>query len=222
MKKIMMVAMTVIVAISSVYAADKDVYKERQAIRKMAKSELTAKSSKEAKKGAKEFIKEGWKVNPGALPIEKQLEKSYLMQYEYDESMFPKYIMGEARSVGENYDAAKMAATSLAITNLAGNIQTEVTGMIDNEVDNGQLSKGDAASMTETVSRSKNLISQSIGRTIPVMEIYRINSKKNYEVLVRIAYNAEMAKEAAKKAVREDLKKKGSDLSEKLDKLLGI
>ena len=52
--------------------------------------------------------------------------------------------------------------------------------------------------------------------------MYRINSKKNYEVLVRIAYNAEMAKEAAKKAVREELEKKGKDLHEQLDKVLGF
>ena len=196
--------------------------KQREEIRKMAKSELTAKSSKDARKSAKGYIKEGWKVNPGALPIEKQLEKSYLMQYEYDESMFPKYIMGEARSVGENYDAAKVAATSLAINNLAGQIQTEVTSLIENTVGNEQLKAEDAASITETVLASKNLIAQSIGRTIPVMEMYRINSKKNYEVLVRIAYNAEMAKEAAKKAVREELEKKGKDLHEQLDKVLGF
>ena len=56
--------------------------KQREEIRKMAKSELTAKSSKDARKSAKGYIKEGWKVNPGALPIEKQLEKSYLQKLE--------------------------------------------------------------------------------------------------------------------------------------------
>ena len=66
-----------------------------------------------------------------------------------------------------------------------------------------------------------NLISQSIGRTIPVMEVYRTLSNKNKEVLVRIAYNSNMAKEAAKKIVREDLEKKGDKLHKDLDKLLG-
>ena len=69
---------------------------------------------------------------------------------------------------------------------------------------------------------SKNLISQSIGRTIPVMECYRINSKKNNEVLVRLAYNAEMAKEAARKAVRQELEQKGENLHEQLDTVLGF
>ena len=48
-----------------------------------------------------------------------------------------------------------------------------------------------------------------------------IVSNKNKEVLVRIAYNAQMAKQAAKKAVKEELEKKGEDLHKKLDNLLG-
>lgn len=225
MKKLMMVAMSLIMVTSVSFAetsTQKEIRKERQEIRKLAKAELKQRVDKSVKKEAKRLAKEGWNVKPGALPLEKQLERSYLMQYEYDDNLFPKYIMGEASSVGENYDAAKTAATSLAITNLAGQIQTEVTALIENTVGNKQLSAEEAASITETVMSSKNLISQSIGRTVPVMECYRINSKKNNEVLVRIAYNAEMAKEAAKKAVRAELEQKGNNLHEQLDKVLGF
>jgi hypothetical protein len=68
---------------------------------------------------------------------------------------------------------------------------------------------------------SKNLISQSIGRVVPVMEVYRTLSNKNKEVLVRVAYNSNMAKKAVKKAIKEDLEKKGDELHNKLDELLG-
>lgn len=225
MKKLFMVAMSLVMVLNVSFAEtseQKEIRRERQEIRKLAKAELKQKVDKSVKKEAKRLAKEGWSVKPGALPLEKQLERSYLMQYEYDENLFPKYIMGEASSVGENYDAAKTAATSLAITNLAGQIQTEVTALVENTVANRQLSAEDAASISETVMASKNLISQSIGRTIPVIECYRINSKKNTEVQVRIAYNAEMAKAAAKKAVREELEKKGNNLHEQLDKVLGF
>ena len=221
-----MVAMALIVACTASFADNKselkELRKERQEVRNLAKKELTAKVDKVVKKEAKRLKKEGWQVKPGALPLEKQLERAYLMQYEYDENLFPKYIMGEASSVGENYDAAKTAAISLAITNLAGQIQTEVTALVENTVGNRQMSAEDAASITETVMASKNLISQSIGRTIPVVEAYRINSKKNNEVLVRLAYNGDMAKEAAKNAVRDELKEKGENLREQLDKVLGF
>ena len=225
MKKLMMVAMSLIMVASVSFAetsTQKEIRKERQEIRKLAKKELNARVGKTVKKEAKRLSKEGWQVKPGALPLEKQLERVYLMQCEYDESLFPKYIMGEASSVGGNYDAAKTAAISLAITNLAGQIQTEVAALVENTVGNKQLSAEDAASITETVMGSKNLISQSIGRTIPVMECYRINSKKNNEVLVRLAYNAEMAKEAARKAVRQELEQKGENLHEQLDTVLGF
>jgi hypothetical protein len=93
-----------------------------------------------------------------------------------------------------------MQALELAKQNLAGQIQTEVTALIENTVANEQLAAEQAESITRSVMASKNLISQSIGRTITVMEIYRTLSNKNKEVLVRIAYNSDMAKKAAKKA----------------------
>jgi hypothetical protein len=199
----------------------KEQINERKEIRKLAKSDLKEKATKTARKEAKKLEKEGWTVAPGALPIDKQLDKSYLMQMEYDDNMFPKYLMGEAMSIGENYDAAKMQALELAKQNLAGQIQTEVTALIENTVANKQLQAEEAASVVQSISAGKNLISQSIGQVITVMEVYRSAKNKNKEVLLRIAYNASMAKQAAKKAVREELEKKGDELHKKLDNLLG-
>lgn len=226
MKKIMMVAMALIIACSASYAETseaKQIYKERKELRKLDKKQLNEKSTKAAKKEAKRLKKEGWVVSPGTLPLEKQLDRSYLMEMEYDENLYPKYIMANAQSIGENYDAAKTSALSLAITNLAGQIQTEVTALVENTVANKQLEANEAASIVETIMSSKNLISQSIGRTITVVECYReLKKNNNKEVLVRIAYNGDMAKEAVKKAVREELDKKGAALHEQLDKVLGF
>ena len=140
MKKLLFVAMAMLIACSASFAQDaKDIIKERQAISKLAKKELTAKVDKVVKKEAKRLAKEGWVVSPGALPLEKQLERSYTMEYEYDEDQFPKYIMANAQSIAQNYDAAKTTAISLAITNLAGQIQTEVTALVENTVANEQM-----------------------------------------------------------------------------------
>lgn len=199
----------------------KDIRKERQEIRKVSKNDLNEKATKAARKDAKKLTKEGWITAPGALPLEKQLDKSYMMQMEYDEDMYPKYLMGEAMSIGENYDAAKMQALELAKLNLAGQIQTEVTALIENSVANKQLANEDAASLTQSIMGAKNLISQSIGRTITVMECYRVKSNKNKEVLVRIAYNGAMAKAAAKRAIQEELNEKSEEIHKKLDEILG-
>jgi hypothetical protein len=200
----------------------KEIAKERKQINKLSQAALNKKANKAARKDAKKYAKDGWQVTPGTLSLEKQLDKSYLMQYEYDENNYPKYMMSEAMSIGENYDAAKMQALELAKQLLAGQIQTEVNALIENQVSNKQLTADQAASVTQSVSASKNLIIQSIGRIIPVVEVYRTKSNKNKEVLVRIAYNSEMAMEAAKKAIRQDLENRGDDLAKQLDKLLGF
>jgi len=247
MKRLSILVMTIVMAFSTGYAQDKtsqkkdrnaqqevrnekkstvkeqqERRKEREELRKMAAKDLNARVDNTVAKEAKRLEKEGWRVRPGALPLEKQLERSYTMQYEYDEDLYPKYIMGEATSVGENYDAAKTSAMSLALNNLAGQIQSEVTALIENTVVNKQLTAQEAISISETVMSSKMLISQSLGRTLPVMECFRENSKKNTEVLVRVAYSGEKAKKAAADAVRKQLEEKGEKLSEQLDKILGL
>ena len=199
----------------------KEQIKERKEIKKASKAELGEKATKTARKEAKRLAKEGWKVTPGALPLEKQLDKSYLMQMEYDENMFPKYLMGEAMSIGENYDGARLEAKGAGKQRPAGQVPAGVDGLVENPVSNKQLAAEEAASVTQTISAAKNLISQSIGRVLTVVEMYRVLGNKNKEVSLRIAYNAEMAKQAAKKAVRQELEKKGDDLHKKLDELLG-
>lgn len=195
--------------------------KERKELRKSSRKELNEKASKDARKEAKRLKKEGWTSAPGALPLEKQLDKSYLMQMEYDDDMFPMYIMGEAMSIGENYDAAKMQAIELAKQNLAGQIQTEITAIVENSIANKQLSAEQAASLTKSVQVGKNLISQSLGRTITVVEAYRTLPNKNKEVLVRLGYNARMAKAAAKRAIYDELGDNVEELHSTLDEVLG-
>lgn len=225
MKKIVLAIVTLLVLSAqgvSLAQISKEQRKERQELAKTSKKELNAKATKAARKEAKKLEKEGWKTSPGALPLDKQLDKSYVMQYQYDEDGFPAYIMAEAMSNGGNYDAAKMQALELAKQNLAGQIQTEVTALIENTVANEQLNQSDAESITRSVMASKNLISQSIGRVIPVVETYRVSNGNNREVLVRIAYSNDLAKAAAKRAIRQQLEERGDSLHQKLDKVLGF
>lgn len=193
----------------------------RKETAKRAKQEANEKAGKAARKEAKKLAKEGWKTAPGALPLEKQLDRSYMMQYQYDDDGYPKYIMAEGMSNGGNYDAAKMQALELAKQNLAGQIQSEITALVENTVANEQLSQSDAESVVKSVMSSKNLISQSIGRIIPIVETYRVVNGNNREVLVRVAYGMNMAKAVAKKAIKKDLEQRGDSLHQKLDTLIG-
>lgn len=201
----------------------KDFMKERKEMQKFTKDQANEKASKDARKAAKQLQKEGWKVAPGGLPMEKQLDRIYEMQYEMDLSTgFPKFIKGEAMSTGGNYDAAKMQAVNLAKIELAGNISTEVAALIDSRVENNQLNPEEAVSATESVMAAKSLIQQKIGRTIIALELYRDLQNKNKEVRVVVMYNSDMAKAAAKDAIREEMNKKSDKLAEQLDDILGF
>lgn len=198
----------------------KEQIKQRQEIKKMSKAELNEKASKDARNEAKNLKKQGLQSTPGSLPIERQLDRCYLMQMEYDEDFNPKYIMGEGMSVGEVYDAAKFQAIELAKQQIASKIESEMAAIMDNEISNGQLSAQQAVSVAESVSKSKSIVSQKLNRVLTVMEAYRTLDNGNKEVLVRIAYNAGSATDIAKKAIREDLRSKGDRINEELDDLL--
>lgn len=229
MKRILTLALGALLAVTAVYAQQsqdvkeqKALIKERRQVARLTKTELNKRVSRTTKDAMKTYKKQGWKVSVGALPLEKQLERVYNMQYEFETPEFPKYIMGEATAVGATYDAAKMQATELAKINLASQMQTEITALIESTVENHQISSVEATSMTESVMASKSLISQSIGRVIPVVECYRDTKTGMKEVRVQVAYSYKAAAEAAKKAMQAELDKKGEKLHDQIDSILGL
>lgn len=220
MKKIITILTATLVMCSLASAQqNQDVIKAHKAEARQSKSELNQNVSKYAKKEAKKLTQAGWVVAPGILPIEKQLDKSYMMRYEYDETGLQKYVFGQGTSVGSSYDAAKMQATNNAKIELAGNIETQVTALTESTLGNSQISPDQAASINEAVQSSKSLIANKLGRIIPVVECYRQLNKNSVEVQVHIAYNTKMAMEAAKEIVKKKLEEKGKDLHEQLDKM---
>ena len=188
-----------------------------QQISEQAKKAAKAKVTKEAKKEAKRLKKEGWNVTPGGIPIERQLDRAFGLQYEITDDNLPTYIIGTGMSVAEAYDAAKMQATEIAKQDLAAKTQSELTSEIKSTVANNQLSPDEAASVVEVINASRSLITQSIGRVITITEVYRYKENKNVEVLIRVAYDSENIKKAAKQAIRNDLRKRGNEMHKKLE-----
>lgn len=226
MKKLLIV-LAGIFLMGNAYAQNADDYKafikERKAVQKLVSSERNEKVSKDAHKAAKQLARQGWIVAAGTLPLEKQLDKSYQMQYEMDiNNGLPKYIQGTGKAISSSYDSAKMQAMADAKTELAGNIQTEVAAIIEEKLANKELGQKDAVTVANAVQVSKQVIAQSVGRVVTVVECYRELKNKNYEVQVRIFYNGETATQIAKKAIKEELEKRGEELSQELDKMLGF
>lgn len=216
MKKFKIIAVLLLFAFSQVTWAQN----ANTAQLKQLKQDFKEKASKEARKEAKKLKKEGWVVSPGALPLERQLDRSYLIIMETDEDLNPVYIVGEGLSVGENYDAAKMQAMELARQQIAGKIGSETTALIDNLVGNKQMGAEEAATVTTLLSEGKTIISQKLGRVVPVVECYRTLKNKNKEVMVRLATKESAIREVMKGYLREEMEKKGAKMSDQLDELL--
>ena len=222
MKKLILFGLGLLLLTSTGYAQNtKEQRKEREAITKMSDKELKAKVSRDVKKQAKACKKQGWQVNVGALSLEKQIEKAQRMQYEYNDDNSPKYFMGEMTAKAQSYAAAKAQALAFAKEDLAGMIATEVTALVENTRANEQISATDAASIAKTVQAGKQLIAQRLSNVIPVVEVYRMDGKL-YEVQTRIFYDRNIALQAAKQVVRQELEKDGQKLHKELDEIWGV
>ena len=188
-------------------------------------AELTKKEQKQiekdAKNAAKDYKADGWLVSPGALTIERQLERAYTMENEIGFDGEQMYIMGNGQSIGKTYDAAKKQALQMAKEDVISKIQSEIAVIVDSSVGNNELGDDDAESVTRVLSEGTSLSKANLGKVITVTELYRgVKGTKNKEVLVRVAYNYNNVLNAAKSAIKKDLEERGDALRERLNKIL--
>lgn len=201
---LLMVGITMTVSAQS--AADR--LAQRAQVMKANKKLQDVKVSKESRKLVKQLKKEGWKVAPGALSMEQQFERSALLQNQFEEDLItPKYVWGDAQSQGSTYDAAKLQALELARANLIASLETNITRLTENSVDNQQLANGEAVSITKMLSTSKSIVSSRLGQTTNVVEVYRELANGNYIVRVVVFYSMDKARDIALDAVREQMAK---------------
>lgn len=202
--------------------APEETYKEKELadVMKQSKKQLKKKSTKTARQEAKQFKKEGWKTAPGTIPMEKQLDKSYAIQQQYNGNFQSVYLMGQAMSVARTYDAARLQALELAKLELAGMIESTISTETENAITNRQLSAEEAESIVEMVQRTKSQVMQRLGQVIMVMELYR-DVDKGKEVLVRIAYDTNKSKKEAIEEIRRQLDL-APEWGKKLGNILGV
>ena len=202
--------------------APEETYKEKELADVMAQSKkrLKKRSTKTAKQEAKQLKKEGWRTAPGTIPMEKQLDKSYAIQQQYNGDFESAYLMGQAISIGRTYDAARMQAMELAKLELASLIESTITIDTENAITNKQLAAEEALSIVEMVQKSKSQVLKRLGKVIVVLELYR-DTNQGKEVLVRIAYDTNKSKKEAIEAIRKQLDL-GPEWGEKLGGVLGV
>jgi hypothetical protein len=191
---------------------------------KEIKKDLSSKTLKIVRKEAKKLRKEGWDVLPGSLPLEKMLEKYYVKAEQEISPGKNKYIFAEGNSVGETRSVAEVSALTFANLNIARLIEKQIIGKINSEIANNQLNNDDAASVTQIIANSTELVAVQLGYGEEVVKISRIPSgnSKNSEVQLRICYEAEQSIQIAKKVIKKELKDKLKINEEQLNKIIDI
>lgn len=224
MKRLILLALAAIAAAGSASAQQpvKEVVKQRKEMAAMSRIERREFVVKAARREAKNYARAGWVIFAGHLPLEKQMERAFAMRHESDKRLFPRYVMGEAISTGESYEASRADAVEWAKLNMAAQIQTEICILIDNGLADKRLTTDEAAAITETVMADREAIAVSIGRVIPVVECRRSKETGNHEICICIAYGTEMAIEGVKKALRRELDKRGATLYERFDSITAM
>lgn len=187
---------------------------------KMLEDKISEKAVKEARQRAKTFKRQGFMEPAGALPIDKQLEMSWKYIYDRDAEGQPTYITATQTAVGGSMAAAKTQANALAKVDLAGQIETQIVGLIESQVANQEIGPREAETLVKTVMASKLKIQQTLGQTIPLLEICRTIGGKSCEVQIMIGYSANNARKIAKKLIHESLEAQGDKLAGELDELL--
>lgn len=192
---------------------------DAQSTNKQLKKDLKSKVERDCRKEAKRLQKEGWKVMPGKLSIERQIQEGRFSELNKDEDGNPLYFTATHQAKGGNYSAAQKIANDRARMGLAENISTTFSELVKEKLANTDYGEGDIETIDEFVSTNKNLVSLSLQGVLNVVEIYR-ESGNMVEVQVMVKVKMADALKAAKKAYGDKLRQKSDKLAKELDEIV--
>ncbi len=201
-------------------SASKKELKKIEKKEKILNKKIKSKAVRAARIEAKKLIKQGFLAPVGKLPIDKQIEKSWQVQYEQDKDGYPAYITGSARVIAGSHTAGTLQATTTAKMDIAGQIQSKIAMLIQTKLSTKEINQSEASSINSLISAGKSAISTTLGRTIPLVELYRVLPNKNIEVIITLAYNSDLAMKEAVKAIKGNLEDESTELMNKLENFL--
>lgn len=120
---------------------------------------LEAEVSKALKREVVRLEKKGWRTFSGDPSITKQLQEYYEKLYEYDDNMFPAYIISSAAGEGRTIAEAEQAAMDSAKFDLWSQYEVEISAM--SEID----TSGSYASINYTGCMGEKLLENIVKKT---------------------------------------------------------
>ena len=223
MKKMVLFVVAALMGTTTFAQSQTELMKQQQELNKLSLKMINIKPSKDAKKQAKTYKKDGWRSDAGDLSMEKQFTKAQI----YGEIMMPtgdgggtqRYMQSTMRQTGGSYNAAKRAATVAAQTDLASRIETKLADawklVLDNAQDNAVLS----TSNDKFNERTMGIVKQSIS-TEPVVSVYRVLPNNNYQVEIRLMLDKKATAERLKRNLKKELELEGTTLDNMVDDMM--
>jgi len=190
-----------------------------QSTQKELKKALRQKVDKQSKKDAKALKKQGWKVMPGKLPLEKQIQQARYSELEKDGEGEFVYIIGTDKSVGGNYAAAKQISDNRAKLEIAAAINTIVTSRLKENSATTDFGSGDLETISEVIAATTSSVSAGLQGAETVLEIYRELPNGTTEIMTTCRIPRQRALETARSVYKKELLNRSRDLSEQLDEL---
>lgn len=214
MKKMILMVAAVLMTSTAVQAQSAaELSKQQKELNDINRKMLNLKPTKDAKKQAKEFTKQGWTVPAGELSIEQQLTTAQLYGAELmaDENGAPtkRYILQTGIQTASSYNVAFAAARTAIQTELGASIKSEIVSAFQQKLENEQNSGISATTVDKFSQRTKGIIDQALTNSITCVKVYRRLPNNNFEVQVQLAFDKKELAARIKRNMQKELEQEG-------------
>lgn len=177
--------------------------------------------TKEAKKMAKEYTKEGWRPLPGKPSLERQFIEALRKQEERDETGEKVYYYASNTAVGKNQDAAQVSASTHAREAIGRQVGEDITAHVKNNMTNEEISSFEAQTINAVINEAEHVFSMRMGRNEVVLEAYRMLANNQCQVMIGIVCQSKNALSIAYDEIASRLRKAGMEPSDNFDNIFG-
>lgn len=184
---------------------------------KELKKELRERVNRDCKKEAKQLAREGWRVMPGKLPLERQIQEARYAELDTDAEGRRANFVGTHQAIGGNYSAAKQICDTRARVEIAQQVGSTIAQQVKDQMSSRNLGDGDLELVDQTLSASTTKVAASLPGATPVVEMFRELQDSKYEVRVVVTSPYQSTLKAVKSGLVNDLKKSTEELAAKVD-----
>ncbi len=224
MKKFFSMLVVALVATTAFAQSAAELAKIQMEQREQQMKLLNLKPTKEAKKQAKEYAKQGWMVPAGKRSLEQQIMESQFYETELmmDEEggSTNRFITQPAVQTAGTYNAAYAAARAMAQVELAAMLKTEIAAAMETKLDNATMSGISAETVEKFHQRSKAVVDGTLTNLRPIMIMYRRLQNNKFEVSINVAVDKKELSARLKRNMKKELEAEGDELDSLVDGIL--